>query len=304
MARIPRNKILTRLRKKVRANVPIIGAGAGTGLSAKSEEQGDIDLIVIYNSGRYRMAGRGSLAGLLAYGNANQIVIEMASEVLPVVQHTPVLAGVNATDPFLIRDHFLERLAALGFSGVQNFPTVGLIDGTFRANLEETGMGYGHEIDLIRAARELDLLTTPYVFDAEQAVDMVRAGADLVVCHMGLTTGGSIGASTALDLEGCIARINAWSEAAQRARKDVIVLCHGGPIAMPEDAAYVLDRCPGCHGFYGASSMERLPTEKAILEQTRDFKRIERAHPAKPLHNGQTALSKVKRAKNSKGKQS
>jgi predicted TIM-barrel enzyme len=221
------------------------------------------------------MAGRGSLAGLLAYGNANDIVVDMAREVLPVVRHTPVLAGVNGTDPFMIRGKFLRDLGELGFSGVQNFPTVGLIDGTFRANLEETGMGYGLEIDTIREAHALDLLTTPYVFDEEQAADMVRAGADIVVCHLGLTTGGAIGAETALTLEGCVPLIEAWATAARRVRKDVIVLCHGGPIAEPEDAAFILGACPSIHGFYGASSMERLPTERALTEQVRAFKQIE-----------------------------
>jgi predicted TIM-barrel enzyme len=260
----------------IRRRQPIIGGGAGTGLSAKCEEAGGIDLIVIYNSGRYRMAGRGSLAGILAYGNANEIVVEMAREVLPVVHSTPVLAGVNGTDPFMIPDHFLRTLAELGFSGVQNFPTVGLIDGNFRANLEETGMGYGLEIDLIRRAHALDLLTTPYVFDAEQAAEMTRAGADIVVCHMGLTTGGAIGAETALTLAACVPLINDWAAAARRVRKDVIVLCHGGPIATPADASFIMESCEDCHGFYGASSMERLPTETAIAEQTRQFKRIAR----------------------------
>jgi predicted TIM-barrel enzyme len=276
MARIPRSKILEQLRGKIARGQPIVGGGAGTGLSAKCEEAGGIDLIVIYNSGRYRMAGRGSLAGVLAYGNANDIVIEMAREVLPVVQRTPVLAGVNGTDPFLIRDDFLRRLGELGFSGVQNFPTVGLIDGVFRANLEETGMGYGHEVDLIRAAHGLDLLTTPYVFNEDEAAAMAKAGADVVVCHLGLTTGGAIGAGTALKLADCVPRVNAWAEAALRVRKDVIVLCHGGPISMPDDAGYVLEHCPACHGFYGASSMERLPTEVALTEQTRKFVAIER----------------------------
>src|SRR5262245_47536039 len=280
MPRIARKTILEKFRGMIAEGQPIVGGGAGTGLSAKCEEEGGIDLIVIYNSGRYRMAGRGSLAGLLAYGNANDVVVDMAKEVLPMVLKTPVLAGVNGTDPFMIRDHFLRHLAQLGFSGIQNFPSVGLIDGVFRANLEETGMGYGPEIDLIRAARELDLLTTPYVSDPEQARDMARAGADIVVCHMGLTTGGSIGAETALSLDDCVGRINDWSAAARDVRRDVIVLCHGGPIARPADAAYVMDRCPGCHGFYGASSMERLPTEVAIAEQTRQFKRIERRRKA------------------------
>jgi predicted TIM-barrel enzyme len=276
MPRIPRKDILEKFRGMIRRKEPIIGGGAGTGLSAKCEEAGGIDLIVIYNSGRYRMAGRGSLAGLLAFGNANEIVVEMAREVLPVVRHTPVLAGVNGTDPFMIADHFLRTLTALGFSGVQNFPSVGLIDGTFRANLEETGMGYGLEVELIRAANVHDLLTTPYVFDGEQAREMTRAGADIIVCHMGLTTGGAIGAHTALTLADCVPRINDWAEAARLVRKDVIVLCHGGPIATPADAAYVLAQCPDCHGFYGASSMERLPTEAAIAAQTREFKRVAR----------------------------
>jgi predicted TIM-barrel enzyme len=283
MPRIARKTILQKFGDMIVKGQPIVGGGAGTGLSAKCEEAGGIDLIVIYNSGRYRMAGRGSLAGLLAYGNANDVVVDMAKEVLPVVRHTPVLAGVNGTDPFMIPHHFLRRLADLGFSGIQNFPTVGLIDGLFRVNLEETGMGYGLEVDLVRAAREVDLLTTPYVFEVEQAVEMTKAGADIIVCHMGLTTGGSIGAETALTLDDCVARINDWSAAARRVRKDVIVLCHGGPIAQPVDAAYVIDRCPDCHGFYGASSMERLPTEAAIAEQTRQFKRIERRREVAPV---------------------
>ncbi|HYG89167.1 MAG TPA: phosphoenolpyruvate hydrolase family protein [Azospirillum sp.] len=274
MPRIPRQQILDRFRGMMARDEPIVGGGAGTGLSAKCEEAGGIDLIVIYNSGRYRMAGRGSLAGVLAYGNANEIVVDMAREVLPVVKKTPVLAGVNGTDPFMIRDHFLRQLADLGFSGVQNFPTVGLIDGTFRANLEETGMGYGLEVDMIRAAREMDLLTTPYVFSEGEAVAMAEAGADIIVCHLGLTTGGSIGAETAVSLKDCVPRIDAWAEAALRVRKDVIVLCHGGPIATPEDASFILRECAVCHGFYGASSMERLPTETALTEQTRRFKAI------------------------------
>ncbi|ALJ37028.1 phosphoenolpyruvate hydrolase family protein [Azospirillum brasilense] len=274
MPRIPRQQILDRFRGMIARGEPIVGGGAGTGLSAKCEEAGGIDLIVIYNSGRYRMAGRGSLAGLLAYGNANEIVVDMAREVLPVVRHTPVLAGVNGTDPFMIQDQFLRRLADLGFSGVQNFPTVGLIDGVFRANLEETGMGYGLEVDMIRAAHELDLLTTPYVFSEGEAVAMAEAGADVIVCHLGLTTGGSIGAETALSLKDCVPKIDAWAEAALRVRKDVIVLCHGGPISTPEDASFVLGASAVCHGFYGASSMERLPTETALTEQTRRFKAI------------------------------
>lgn len=274
MPRIDRQTLLARFRAKIAAGRPLIGGGAGTGLSAKCEEAGGIDLIVIYNSGRYRMAGRGSLAGLLAYGNANQIVCEMAMEVLPVVKHTPVLAGVNGTDPFMIPDDFLRRLIALGFSGVQNFPTVGLIDGTFRANLEETGMGYGLEVAMIERAHALDLLTTPYVFGEADAADMARAGADIVVCHLGLTTGGSIGAETALKLADCVEPIRAWAAAAKAVKPEVIVLCHGGPIATPEDAAFILRHCPECHGFYGASSMERLPTEVALTETTRRFTQI------------------------------
>jgi predicted TIM-barrel enzyme len=269
-----RAELVERFTEMARRGEPIVGGGAGTGLSAKCEEAGGIDLIVIYNSGRYRMAGRGSLAGLLAYGNANDIVVEMAAEVLPVVKHTPVLAGVNGTDPFLLRDRFLRELRELGFAGIQNFPTVGLIDGVFRANLEETGMGFGLEVELIEAARKADLLTTPYVFSAADARAMTRAGADLVVCHMGLTTGGAIGADTAKTLDDCVALIDEWSAAALGERDDVLVLCHGGPIAEPADAAYVLERAEHCHGFYGASSMERLPTERALTEQTRAFKNL------------------------------
>ncbi|WP_417309079.1 phosphoenolpyruvate hydrolase family protein [Devosia sp.] len=279
MAAIPRQKILENLRAAIAEGRPIIGGGAGTGLSARCEEEGGIDLMVIYNSGRYRMAGRGSLAGLLAYGNANDIVVDMAREVLPVVRHTPVLAGVNGTDPFMIRDEFLPRLKTLGFSGIQNFPTVGLIDGTFRANLEETGMGYGLEVDLIRAARDLDMLTTPYVFDADQAADMARAGADIIVAHMGLTTGGAIGAETALKLEDCPALVDSWGAAARRVRDDIIVICHGGPIATPDDARYLLENTETCHGFYGASSMERLPTETALVARTREFKALRVSRP-------------------------
>ncbi|MFY7917341.1 MAG: phosphoenolpyruvate hydrolase family protein [Rubrivivax sp.] len=282
MPRIARKELLKRLRAKVARGEPIIGGGAGTGLSAKCEEAGGIDLIVIYNSGRYRMAGRGSLAGLLAYGNANEIVCDMAREVLPVVRHTPVLAGVNGTDPFMIPDQFLRRLIDLGFSGVQNFPTVGLIDGTFRSNLEETGMGYGLEVDFIARAHQADMLTTPYVFNEDEARAMTQAGADIVVCHMGLTTGGAIGAETALKLQDCVEPINRWTAAARKQRRDVLVLCHGGPIATPEDARFILQHCPGCDGFYGASSMERLPTEVALTETTKAFTRIRReAAPAK-----------------------
>jgi predicted TIM-barrel enzyme len=276
MPRFERNAILEKFRAMIAKGEPIIGGGAGTGLSAKCEEAGGIDLIVIYNSGRYRMAGRGSLAGLLAYGNANEIVVEMAREVLPVVKKTPVLAGVNGTDPFMLLEPFLRQLKELGFAGVQNFPTVGLIDGVFRKNLEETGMGYALEIEMIRAARSLDLLTTPYVFNESEAAAMAEAGADIIVCHMGLTTGGAIGAETALKLADCVAPIEAWSAAARKVNKNVIVLCHGGPISMPADAEYILKHCPNCHGFYGASSMERLPAETALTEQTKQFKRIGR----------------------------
>jgi predicted TIM-barrel enzyme len=269
-----RQEILERFAGMIEQRVPIVGGGAGTGLSAKWEEAGGIDLIVIYNSGRYRMAGRGSLAGLLAYGNANEIVVEMAREVLPVVNHTPVLAGVNGTDPFLLRDAFLRQLRDLGFAGVQNFPTVGLIDGIFRQNLEETGMGYGLEVEMIGAARQLDLLTTPYVFSADDAAAMTEAGADIIVCHMGLTTGGSIGAETAKSLDDCIALIDEWAGAAREVREDVIALCHGGPIADPADAEYVLRRADRLHGFYGASSMERLPVEQALKAQTEAFKAV------------------------------
>lgn len=276
MTRIARSVVLDLFRKKISAGKPLIGGGAGTGLSAKCEEEGGIDLIVIYNSGRYRMAGRGSLAGLMAYGNANEIVCEMALEVLPVVKHTPVLAGVNGTDPFMIPDQFLRRLIDLGFSGVQNFPSVGLIDGNFRINLEETGMSYALEVDMIARAHAMDLLTTPYVFSEADAAAMAKAGADIVVCHLGLTTGGAIGASTALKLADCEALINAWAAAARAVNPGVIVLCHGGPIATPEDAQFILKQCPLCDGFYGASSMERLPTELALTETTRRFTQITR----------------------------
>ena len=274
MAMIPRKELLDKFQAMKAAGDPIVGGGAGTGLSAKCEEAGGIDLIVIYNSGRYRMAGRGSLAGLMAYGNANDIVMEMASEVLPVVKHTPVLAGVNGTDPFCNFDKFLDDLKAVGFSGIQNFPTVGLIDGNFRANLEETGMSFALEIDVVAKAHHKDMLTTPYVFGEDDADAMARAGADIVVCHLGLTTGGSIGAETALKLADCPALVDAWAEAALKVNKDIIVLVHGGPVSQPEDAEYVLDNTTNCHGFYGASSMERLPTEVALTEQTRKFKQI------------------------------
>ena len=272
-----RADIVANFRDKIARREPIVGGGAGTGLSAKCEEAGGIDLIVIYNSGRYRMAGRGSLAGLMPYGDANQIVVEMASEVLPVATRTPVLAGVNGTDPFRLMDVFLDELKRIGFSGVQNFPTVGLIDGTFRANLEETGMSYSLEIDMIAKAHAKDMLTTPYVFSEDDATAMAKAGADIIVCHLGLTTGGSIGAETATTLEDCPAKVDAWAEAALKVNKDAIVLVHGGPVAMPEDAEYVLRNTINCHGFYGASSMERLPTEAALTDQTRKFKAISMA---------------------------
>jgi predicted TIM-barrel enzyme len=271
MARQERSEIVARLRDKISAGRPIVGGGAGTGLSAKCEEEGGIDLIVIYNSGRYRMAGRGSLSGLLAYGNANQVVVEMAAEVLPVVRDTPVIAGVNGTDPFYDPEVFLSDLARIGFSGVQNFPTVGLIDGVFRANLEETGMSFSLEVDMIRHAHNLDLLTTPYVFSTDDAVAMTEAGADVVVCHLGLTTGGAIGAETSRTLDESVEAVTLWANAAREVRNDVIVLCHGGPVAEPEDAQYVLSNAEGIHGFYGASSMERLPTERAMVEQVRRF---------------------------------
>lgn len=271
--RFLREEILSRLREKISRGQPIVGGGAGTGISAKCEEAGGIDLIVIYNSGRYRMAGRGSLSGLLPFGNANEIVKEMAREVLTTVTKTPVVAGVCGVDPFMLREHFLRELIDLGFAGIQNFPTVGLIDGNFRANLEETGMGYGLEVECVAAAHQLDLLTTPYVFDEKQAVAMTEAGADILVAHMGLTTGGAIGAESALTLDDCVGQVDAIAAAGRRVRPEVIILCHGGPIAMPEDAQFILDRCD-IHGFYGASSMERLPTEVAIQNQVADFMKL------------------------------
>ena len=274
MAKFERAALLEKFHAMVKTREPIVGGGAGTGLSAKCEEAGGIDIIAIYNSGRYRMAGRGSLAGLLAYGNANEIVKEMAAEVLPVISRTPVIAGVNGTDPFVMMEVFLTELKALGFAGVQNFPTVGLIDGVFRANLEETGMGYGLEVDMIATAHALDMLTTPYVFSAEDAEAMAAAGADLIVCHMGLTTSGAIGAQTTKSLADCVGLIDEWAAAALAVRKDSIILCHGGPIAEPSDAEYILRNCKHLNGFYGASSMERLPTEIALTEQTRKFKNL------------------------------
>jgi predicted TIM-barrel enzyme len=269
-----RDEALARLRAQVAARSPIIGAGAGTGLSAKLAEAGGADLIIIYNSGRYRMGGRGSLAGLMPFGDANEIVVDMAREVLPVVRETPVLAGVCGTDPFRLMGVFLDELKRIGFSGVQNFPTVGLMDGTYRIGLEETGMGYGLEVDMIRLARERDFLTAPYVFDPEQAAAMAAAGADVLVPHMGLTTGGAIGASTAKTLDECVPLIQAMHDAAKRVDPDILVLCHGGPIAEPDDAAYVIARTEGVVGFFGASSMERLPTEVAMTENMRRFKSI------------------------------
>ena len=276
MPRFERRELMARFHEMVRRRQPIIGGGAGIGLSAKCEEAGGIDLIVLYNSGRYRMAGRGSLSGLLAYGNANEIVLQMAREVLPVVRHTPVIAGVNGTDPFMLTEHFLGELKAMGIAGIQNFPTVGLIDGVFRQNLEETGMSFALEVEMIRAAHALDLLTTPYVFNEADAANMASAGADIIIAHMGLTTGGSIGAETALSLAECPKLIDAWAESAKRVRPEIIVLCHGGPIATPQDAQYILDTCRHCDGFYGASSMERLPVETAMTERTREFRALTR----------------------------
>ena len=274
MPRVERAVLMEKFQAMKAAGEPIIGGGAGTGLSAKCEEEGGIDLIVVYNSGWYRMAGRGSLSGWLAYGNANEIVMEMAGEVLPVTRHTPVLAGVNGTDPFCIMDTFLDQLKRVGFSGVQNFPTVDLIDGMFRENLEEKGTSYGLEVDMIRKAHGKDLLTTPYVFNADEATAMAQAGADIIVCHLGLTTGGVIGAQTALTLEDCPALVENCAEAALSVDQEAIVLVHGGPVSIPEVAAYVLHNTKNCHGFYGASSMERLPTEEALTAQTRRFKAI------------------------------
>lgn len=272
-----RETLMNRYRAMIAKGEPIIGGGAGTGLSAKCEEAGGIDLIVIYNSGRYRMAGRGSLAGLMPYGDANAVVMDMAGEVLPVVEKTPVLAGVCASDPFRLMDKFLDEVKSAGFSGVQNFPTVGLIDGDFRANLEETGMSYSLEVDMIALAHKKGMLTTPYVFSTENATAMAKAGADIIVCHLGLTTGGAIGAETSLTLEQCPAIVDEWAAAALAVNPAAIILVHGGPVAMPEDAAFVLKHTKNCHGFYGASSMERLPTEIALTEQTKKFKQINRA---------------------------
>jgi len=271
---IPRNEILTKLRAQIAEGKPIIGGGAGTGISAKCEEQGGIDLLVLYNTGRYRMAGRVSITGLFSYGDSNAIVMEMAGEVLPVVKHTPVLAGVNATDPFRLMPMFLKEVKEAGFSGVQNFPTVGLFDGNMRANMEATGLSYQKEVDMIRLAHEMDLLTTPYVFNEEEAIAMTKAGADLIVAHMGLTTGGSIGAAKSLSMEEAIDLTNRIAEASKSVRKDVLVICHGGPFDEPENVQHALERMPKVDGFYGASSVERLPVERAITEQVAKLKAI------------------------------
>jgi predicted TIM-barrel enzyme len=269
-----RREIVEKLAALAREKIPIIGAGAGTGLSAKCEEAGGVDLIIIYNSGRYRMAGRGSAAGLLAFGNANEIVQEMAREVLPVVRRTPVLAGVNGTDPFVLMPHFLAKLKAMGFAGVQNFPTVGLFDGVMRMSFEETGFSFGLEVEMIANAHELDLLTTPYVFNPVEADAMTRAGADVIVAHMGVTVGGTVGATSSKTLADCVGEVDRITEAAMRVRSDILVLCHGGPIATPEDAEFIIRNCRRCHGFYGASSMERLPVETALTEHVRRFKAL------------------------------
>jgi len=269
-----RKEILAAFRKQIDSGTAIVGAGAGIGLTAKSAEAGGISLIIIYNSGRFRMAGRGSLAGLMPFSNANDVVVEMASEVLPVVKKTPVIAGVCASDPGRDMGRFLRQLKDLGFAGVQNFPTVGLIDGNFRQNLEETGMGYDTEVEMVRLAHQMDLVTTPYVFNPEEAKLMAEAGADVVVAHMGLTSSGSIGAQTGKSLEQCVKDIKAIQEAARGVNPDIIVLCHGGPIAKPEDARFVLERCSGLHGFFGASSMERLPVEEAIANVAKEFRGI------------------------------
>jgi len=271
-----RTTILKRFRDMIDNGQPIVGGGAGTGISAKSAEAGGADLLIIYNSGRYRMAGRSSLSGYMAFGNANEIVMDMAKEVLPVVQHTPVLAGVNATDPFIDIERFLHQIKDTGFAGVQNFPTIGLIDGQFRLNLEETGINYASEVEMIRLAVGMDLLTTPYIFNQQEAEQMAEAGADIIVIHFGLTTGGSIGASTAKSLAQCAEEFNLWSEAILQIKSDTFIICHGGPLSQPDDALYMQNNCPNCHGFYGASSMERLPTEIAIREQTQAFKQMRR----------------------------
>ncbi|TLP61349.1 phosphoenolpyruvate hydrolase family protein [Parasedimentitalea maritima] len=277
MPHLTRTEILKRLRAKIARGETLVGGGAGTGLSAKCEEAGGVDLIVIYNSGRYRMEGRGSLAGYMSYGNANEIVMDMASEVLPVVQDAPVLAGVNATDPFCLMDKFLDDLKTTGFTGVQNFPTVGLIDGKFRRELEETGMSYAMEVNMIARAHAKDMLTSPYVFNKDEAVAMAKAGADIIVAHFGLTSGGAIGATDTSAIDACVAQFNDLAKAAKAVRDDLIFICHGGPLAEPADVQAFLSLCPDCHGFYGASSMERLPTERAIREQTAAFGNLKRA---------------------------
>lgn len=297
MASFDKTSLLKRFRAMVKAGEPIVGGGAGTGLSAKCEEAGGIDLIVIYNSGRYRMAGRGSLSGLMPYGDANAIVMEMAAEVLPVVKTTPVIAGVCGTDPFRRMDVFLDEVARIGFAGVQNFPTVGLIDGVFRKNLEETGMGFGLEVEMIRLANAKGLLTTPYVFCEADARAMAKAGADIIVCHLGLTTGGAIGAETALKLADCPALVDAWAAAALAVKPDALILVHGGPVAEPADADFIMKHTKHCHGFYGASSMERLPVEIAIREQTRAFKRIGRVAGASKAKATKPARKTGKAAK-------
>ncbi len=269
-----RSEIIAKFKEEVKNGKILVGVGAGTGITAKSSEAGGADMLIIYTSGRYRMAGRGSLAGLLSYGDANQIVVEMGAEVLPVVKHTPVLAGVCGTDPFRVMDVYLRQLKAQGFNGVQNFPTVGLIDGVFRQNLEETGMGYGLEVEMIRKAHELDMLTCPYVFDPEQAKAMAEAGADILVAHMGLTTKGTIGAKTALTLDDCVDKIKAIIAAGRSVRPDIMVICHGGPIAEPDDAAYIIHKIPEIDGFFGASSIERFAAERGIKAQAAAFKAI------------------------------
>ena len=274
---IPRQEILKRLRAQGQSGKPIVGCGAGTGISAKLAEAGGADIIIIYNSGRYRMAGRGSLAGLMPYGDANGIVVDMASEVLPVVKNTPVLAGVCGTDPFRLMPVFLKQLKEIGFSGVQNFPTVGLIDGNFRANLEGTGMGYDKEVEMIRLAHEIDLFTSPYVFDEDDAKAMAQAGADQLVAHVGLTTAGTIGAAVALTLDDAIAKVMAVADAGRKVRKDILVICHGGPFDEPDSVGTALARMPGIQGFFGASSIERLPTERAITGQVKSFKSLKLA---------------------------
>ncbi|MGL4636677.1 MAG: phosphoenolpyruvate hydrolase family protein [Beijerinckiaceae bacterium] len=292
MPKLSKSALLKSYRAMIAKGIPIVGGGAGTGLSAKCEEAGGIDLIVIYNSGRFRMAGRGSLSGLMPYGDANAIVMDMAREVIPVVKKTPVIAGVCGTDPFRIMDVFLDDVKKAGFAGVQNFPTVGLIDGTFRANLEETGMGFGLEVEMIALANKKGLLTTPYVFSEADATAMAKAGADIIVCHLGLTTGGSIGAETATKLADVPAIVDKWAAAALKVKKDAIILVHGGPVAEPADADFVMKNTKHCHGFYGASSMERLPVEVAIRDQTRAFKKISRSGKATAPKTGKSKTAR------------